>query len=109
MNSISTQASHTSNVDTKKQTYWQGQITLFKTSGLNRKAFCRREQLNYDQFQYWYQKLGCLTPKSPSLIPVKLKFDKPIQTTLCTLELSQGHRLLIHDQVSLTFILEKLS
>lgn len=36
--------------------YWDGIIQQYKASGLSRPAFCKENELSYNQFQYrWYQ------------------------------------------------------
>ena len=88
--------------------FWKRHAELHKASGLTRTNYCRLHNVNYDRFGYW---LGKWSQQSSSLVAIKLKpKDEPIkQTTLCTLSFGNGRVLQIHDQQSLSYILERLA
>ena len=43
--------------DLQKVEHWRHNIESFKTSGLTRKAFCRKHRLNIHTLDYWRKKL----------------------------------------------------
>jgi len=90
----------------KAKAFWQQHIALQKASGQSRAAYCRINQLNYDNFGYWIKK--DLRQFSP-LIAIKVKSEASAfkQITLCTLQLANGSFLQIHDQQALAYILER--
>src|SRR5437762_2453898 len=90
------------------ESFWKRHAELHQASGLTRRNYCRLNNVNYDRFGYW---LGKFSSQSSSLVAVKLKSENAItrQTTLCTLNLSNGRALQIHDQQTLFTILEKWS
>ena len=92
----------------ENEIFWKRHAELHKTSGLTRKNYCSLNNVNYDRFGYW---LGKFSSQSSSLVAIKLKADDAStkQTTLCTLNLSNGRALQIHDQKTLFAILEKWS
>lgn len=94
---------------TEGETFWKRHLELQKLSGLSRVQYCREHTLNYHRFGYWLSKWSRET--SSPLITVKLKPERSFEheVTLCTLNLSNGRTLCIHDKQALIFILEKLS
>ena len=91
----------------ENEEFWKRHAELHKASGLTRTNYCRLHNVNYDRFGYWLSKWS---HQSSSLVAIKLKpKDESIrQATLCTLSLSNGRTLQIHDQQSLSYILERL-
>jgi len=91
--------------------FWLKQFKLFNNSTLSRKAFCREHDLNYDRFQFWYIKVHDEKGQNNStrLIPVQEQGTEIQGAALCSIELSNGHRLLIHAPQMLDYILERLS
>jgi len=83
------------------KSYWHNQITEFKQSGLNRKAFCRRFDVNYDRFQYWYRKfeLEKKHQPTPAVVPIKLTTGTTtrVNPVLCSIRLTSGATLYLHD------------
>ena len=84
-----------------------------KDSGLSRLAYCRKHQLNYDHFNYWFRKEN---KEVRQLVPVKLSqpveptsFPSISATVLCTLTLSSGSVLQVHDKSILPLILSELN
>lgn len=87
-----------------KEQFWRKHIKLKSDSTLSRASYCRNNELDYDQFGYWEQKLK-LASQSPELLPIKLISTKheeiSIQnptTTLCTLVSKNGNVLTVHDK-----------
>lgn len=88
--------------------YWKQQQSAFLASGLSRKRYCREHEVNYDRFSYWLRKLSShqravqsgkeSALKNGSLLPVQISQEKQdtSPTTLCTLNLKNGHSLIIH-------------
>jgi hypothetical protein len=91
----------------ENEAFWKHHAESHQASGLTRKNYCRLNKVHYARFCYWSRKSS---KKSSSLIAVKLKDDASIrQITVCTLTLSNGCSLQIHDQQTLFAILEKWS
>ena len=87
---------------------WKQHIELYKASGLSRAAYCRKNEIIYHQFNYWYRKL--VNP-SVELVPIKLQATEMAPTTLsvlCSLELNNKCRLYFHDMKGIDYVLEKL-
>ena len=84
--------------------FWEPHIKQFTISHLSRKAYCQEKALNYDRFQYWYHKFKKI---DNNFIAVKIKPSNDRKQALCTLELSSGHRLMIHDYATLDFLLDR--
>lgn len=94
---------------TEKEQFWMGHAKCQRESGLSRIAYCRKHQLNYDQFSYWKQKWRQQTT-SARLLPVNLNklptiTDIPQNQTICTLAFKNGHELKIHDKSILHILL----
>lgn len=92
-----------------KENYWRTIISEQEASGLRRVDYCRKHQISYDAFGYWFRKLKN-SPKK-LLIPVKLKTgnqheEKP--KILSTLIFKNGHSLQVHDKEALLLVLSKL-
>jgi hypothetical protein len=84
-----------------------------KDSGLSRSAYCRKHQLNYDHFNYWFRKENRTIRQ---LVPVKLNqpagvasFTSIAAPVLCTLTLRNGGVLQIHDKSILPLILSTVN
>jgi len=83
----------------KKASYWQGHVTSQASSPFSKRAYCREHSIPYSQFLYWFKKLN---KKNNAFIPIKRKEQATAMASgLCTIELSQGHRLVIHDEALL--------
>jgi hypothetical protein len=90
------------------QAYWAKHIEQYKSSGLKYKTYCAQEGVDYNRFLYRYNKAS--KPKSAQrLIPVSLKTQLSSPPALCSIELCNGHRLHVHDEVVLEKILRSLS
>jgi hypothetical protein len=99
--------------------YWKQHQSAFLGSGLSRKRYCREHGVNYDRFNYWFKKLSphqeIEQPQKDSpmkkslLLPVNLSQAKPDSpmTPLCTLDLKNGHNLVIHHERALSLLLEQ--
>jgi hypothetical protein len=90
--------------------YWNKIIEDQEISGLTRIAYCRKNQINYDNFGYWRKKLKSKSVKS--LIPIKIKseFNQPAEKNkmLSTLLFKNGNSLYIYDKEVLLIILSKM-
>jgi len=94
----------------ENESFWMRHAELHKESGLTRKDYCRLHNINYVKFGYWLCKLK-LRQQPSSLVSVKLKSSEeafPQQSTLCTLNFSNGCSLKIHDTQALSVILERM-
>lgn len=91
----------------KDNAFWQKHHELMKASGLSRKIYCHEYGVNYDRFGYWIKKQKY--QDESKLISVRLKSEiaTTSQTTICTLELKNGHHLKIYDAQALAVILDK--
>ena len=99
----------------ERKVFWQHHIACYQASHLNRSQYCRTNHINYDCFLYWYHKLKKPT-KTPSLIPVHIKQEQPGETTqpisqpiVCSIVLSHGYRLLVHNSQHLPDIIKALT
>jgi len=57
--------------DLQKVEHWRHNIESYKTSGLTRKAFCRKHRLNVHTLDYWRKKLKSI----PAVSDTKNKND----------------------------------
>ena len=106
--SITTLKPATRNSATQEQ-FFKEHAAKQKDSGLSRSAYCRKHQLNYDHFNYWYRKEKKAVRQ---LVPIKLSqpaepssFSNTATPVLCTLTLRNGSVLQIHDKGILPLIL----
>ncbi len=92
------------------ENYWQQLIEDFNGSNLTRSVYCRKHQINYDNFNYWYRKSK--KQSASFLIPVKIesKLHQSIgnERLLSTLELKNGGSLHIYDKDVIILILSKM-
>jgi hypothetical protein len=82
-------------------------IEQWKASSLSQKAYCRQQNLSYHVFHYWYKvyrdEKGEDSSKQASFVPFHLQ--QPItHTAVMELVLSDGKRILFHQQASAAFI-----
>ena len=98
----------------EQEQFWKDHIVQQKKSGLSRLAYCRKHQLNYDKFGYWFRK--CKTKPSSHLVPIKLQrgTEHVIATNLadqvlCSLTLKNGSVLKIHDKEVIAILLSVLN
>ncbi len=64
------------NPETKER--WQRHIEDFKSSGLTRKAYCEKQQINVSTFDYWREKLDPSEKRKQQdtgWVPVKIAED----------------------------------
>jgi hypothetical protein len=91
-----------------KEQSWREHAKRQKESGLSRKAYCCKYQLNYDHFGYWERKWR-EQMSSPELVPVHLnrlaKIIPESGTVICTLAFKNGHELKIHDKALFPMLL----
>lgn len=91
-------------------------LALQKGSGLSRKKYCKLNNINYPRFCYWVNKMtgnsNSDDPQKSSLIAVNFKkeaFPLEASESLCTLSLSHGRSLKIHNLNALAFVLERIN
>lgn len=68
-----------------KREHWSQVINSQKNSGLSRRAFCNRENINYNQFLYWLKSTpeqARLPDQSPAFIPVVTPRASPVEICL---------------------------
>lgn len=53
--------------DSRKAERWRQHIDTYKTSGLTRKAYCRKHRLNIHQLDYWRKRLNRASEVKPSI------------------------------------------
>ena len=111
--SITTLKSNATKNSAMQDQLFEEHATKQKDSGLSRLAYCRKHQLNYDQFNYWLRKEN---KEVRQLVPVKLSqpvepasFTSISATVLCTLTLRSGGVLQVHDKSILPLILSELN
>jgi hypothetical protein len=98
--------------------YWRQHRSGFLASGLSRRMYCKARGVNCDRFNYWFKKLSShqetgefgkkSSGKNGLLLPVRLGEAKQdsLSTPLCTLNLKNGHHLVIHHERALSLLLE---
>jgi hypothetical protein len=99
--------------------YWKQHRSDFLASGLSRRMYCKAHGVNCDRFSYWFKKLSSQegtaqfekksSGKNGLLLPVHLGQTKldAVTTPLCTLNLKNGHHLVIHHERALSLLLEQ--
>ena len=107
------------NYPEENEGYWKQHQSSFLASGLSRRRYCREHEVNYDRFNYWFNKLSShqksgqlekeLLGKNSSFLPVHLGQAKSdsLSQPLCTLSLKNGHHLVIHHESALSLLLEE--
>jgi hypothetical protein len=102
----------------ENEEYWKQHQSRFLVSGLSRKKYCLKHEVNYDRFNYWFKKLlphqeGTPSVKGSSgenslLLPVRLSQPKSetLSVLLCTVNFKNGHHLVIHHERALSLLLE---
>jgi hypothetical protein len=111
--SITTLKPQVTNNRATQHQFWKEHTVKQKESGLSRAAYCRKHQLNYDHFNYWFRKEKGGVQQ---LVPVKLNqpahpvpFGNKTVPILCSLALKNGCVLQIHDKGILSLILSTLN
>jgi hypothetical protein len=91
------------------ESYWKKIFEDYESSNLARSDYCRKHQISYDNFGYWFRKLK--KGSDNSLIPIKIKSESnhPIEKNkiLSTLVLKNGNSLLIYDKEVLLIVLSE--
>jgi len=70
---------------TAKREHWSQVINSQKNSGLSRRAFCKREGINYNRLLYWLKIIPgqtSLPDQSPTFIPVVTPRASPVEIHL---------------------------
>lgn len=93
-----------------QEQFWKEHAKNQRESGKSRVAYCRKHQLNYNQFGYWEQKWRHQATVSSGLLPVHVNrmskiTNAPQPSTLCTVSFKNGHELKIHDKAVLPMLL----
>jgi hypothetical protein len=111
--STTTPQSTAAKINATQEQFFKEHAAKQKESGLSRLAYCRKHQLNYDHFNYWFRKEKKVVRQ---LVPVKLNqpaelpsFSSKTAPVLCTLTLKSGGILQIHDKGILPLILSTLN
>lgn len=82
---------------------WQQHVESYQKSKQTKTAYCKKHDLAYHQFAYWYHRLKSKQPSSEipkdssAFIPIKIKSSSSRETPLCALEFNDNKRLLIYD------------
>ncbi len=81
---------------------WHQHFIACKTGKCTKTDYCHQHNLVYHQFIYWCRKFEEKNSLSThhddfQFVSVKIKSDTLLSKILCTLELNNGKRLLIHD------------
>ena len=95
------------------ESFWQEHVETYLVSGYNKSQYCRQHDLTYHRFLHWCRKFTKIGEEEAvnsgnSFIPVKLKSTSRAANCICTLELADGNRLLIHDESTLHWLPPKL-
>ena len=53
--------------DRHKAEYWRQHVEAFRSSGLRRKAYCRKHRLNIHSLDYWRKRLNRSSEIKPSI------------------------------------------
>ena len=94
----------------KNENYWKKIFEDYETSNLIRSVYCHQNQINYDNFGYWWRKLKNKSVKT--LIPIKIKPEYIAQPesnrVLSTLTFKNGNSLVVYDKEALLLIFSKM-
>lgn len=106
---LGTQTTTIDDTTLDKEQFWKEHAKRQRESGQSRMSYCRKHQLNYDQFGYWKQKWRQQTASS-KLLPIHLNRMPNITDCLppdiiCTLIFKNGHELKIYDKGVLPLLL----
>lgn len=106
---IATQTTSIDETTLDKEKFWKEHVKRQRESGQSRMAYCRKHQLNYNQFGSWVQKWRQQTTSS-ELLPIHINMMPKITNCLqpdilCTLTFKNGHELKIHDKGVLPMLL----
>ena len=111
--SITTLKSAATKKSAMQEQFFKEHAAKQKDSGLSRLSYCRKHQLNYDHFNYWFRKEK---KEVQHLVPVKLSHPEDLSSftniaapVLCTLTLRNGGLLQVHDKGILPLILSMLN
>jgi hypothetical protein len=58
---------------------WQTIIGEWRQSNLSQVEYCRRHNLNYNQFIYWKKRLIYSTPATVKFVPVAIRSADPVE------------------------------
>jgi hypothetical protein len=101
------------------KSFWRTHYDIYKTSGLSKAAYSRQNNLIGPRFIYWSRKFEMnpivkTKPSQPSnFARIEIKEEKTQFTPigihpLCTLELGNAKRLMIHDISVIKMLLNSL-
>jgi hypothetical protein len=73
--------------DRHKAEHWRQHVEAFRSSGLSRKAYCRKHRLNIHSLDYWRKRLkrdfGPGSPESINrFVPIRVHEDTPSDSSI---------------------------
>ena len=83
--------------------FWQHHVANFALNNVTKIQYCKDNNITYHRFLYWHDKF---TNGTDSFIPIKFPGNNNL--AVCTIEFSQGHRLVLHDSNILPQIISLL-
>lgn len=86
--------------------FWEMHVKAFSECDDNKAKYCRQNGINYNTFTYWQKKCNQEARIKP--IPVTIKPSDTLTPIVCTVELKNGIKLLIHDRHALIGLIEEL-
>jgi len=95
----------------ENEAYWKHHFEQFKLSRMTKAAYARHHTLVLHRFMYWSRKFEALESSvtdasQGDFIPIHLRSrgrrDVSQPPVLCTIEFTNGHRLLFHEELALT-------
>lgn len=113
---------HVHRYTSENENFWQQHITALIKSGMTRADYCKAYHINYHRFGYWKKKIkdknhtavnttttSLQKSSNSALLPVKIMTSekKTESLILCTLNLTNGSVLHIHDEQALSLILAR--
>ena len=97
-----------------KNDFWESHYQQYKKSNLSKTKYSRQHNLSAPQFIYWSHKFEAKSQMKPATAPnfieVKMQSELPNKSYvgLCTLELGNAKRLIIHDMGVMKTLLHSL-
>jgi hypothetical protein len=90
--------SMTSSLASKPRSYWQDQVSKFRSSGLTQKEFCALNGIKFTTFHYWIYRKGLDltdTENSPAFFPVKIDSRTPKRISEGDIKISLQNGIII--------------
>lgn len=100
----------------KNNAFWKTHFEQFKSGQLSKTEYAQKHNLIKHRFIYWIRKFEKASKKPAAItsdfIPITIKQPPAIADNnipvLCTLQLSEGKKLLLHSESALKLCLESL-